>query len=477
MCVSLQIFPSKEIEPFGPRQVARVQDLCYGIHFETWRFLVLFFSSEDVNVPTKTLMKFEFIIGGRRTNVQTRLVLAVPGACHHGDVVFRPDWQKSISPGGVWCLLRWTCCFRVMATVHVARRHTLISCKVTRITPSARLLPRVLAKRSYRQAHILSQVTVHHFKPGDECEHRGRPSGWFAVLAVFVAFAGLSLRCQGLKELPKPSVNAVDLARAVAIWNTCCFHWKVNFPFDMLRGKIDEAFWSDNPYLIVMMQYRFQSALEAWWTACPAWASSIKVLRVFSVLLLPGWLIIVKIVCWGLQTSHWLEITVEEGLYTIVTVFLVLRCTSPRMFGQRLLRKVGRQFLVSLFIGLCKPPLLFASSPINCIYSIVISPFKGNPIRCQAQQFARFSILLLFLLRIIYIIYSFLPIWLFQIGFCGYWLLRTSIGQFGWICKKFVWLESWGCSGLSFRGSYPQPLFFIGPTWLLGHSSRMPAIF
>lgn len=74
------------------------------------------------------------------------------------------------------------------------------------------------------------------------------------------------------------------------------------------------------------------------------------------------------------RTSLRIVSSVQEGLYSIITVFLVLRCTSSKMFGQRLMRKVGRQFVVMLFIDLWRPVLLFASSPVNCIQDAIRHP-------------------------------------------------------------------------------------------------------
>eukprot|EP00435_Cladocopium_sp_Y103_P006364 s1957_g2.t1 len=56
-----------------------------------------------------------------------------------------------------------------------------------------------------------------------------------------------------------------------------------------------------------------------------------------------------------------------QGLYSIITIYLVLSCDSLAMLGKRLLRKVGRQFLVTLFASIWMPWMFYASSPMNCI--------------------------------------------------------------------------------------------------------------
>lgn len=72
------------------------------------------------------------------------------------------------------------------------------------------------------------------------------------------------------------------------------------------------------------------------------------------------------------------------------------------MFGQRLLRKVGRQFLTSLFISLCTPQLLFPSSPTNCIQSIAQHPIQRDPIGCRAEL-ARFSMCVALVSWVLYV--------------------------------------------------------------------------
>ncbi|CAK9036243.1 unnamed protein product [Durusdinium trenchii] len=249
--------------------------------------------------------------GGVRTNVRNRLILAVPGACTHGDVLFR-------------------------------------------------LLPRILSKRSHGQAHILSEVTLHHFKPGDKCEHHGQPGHrWSVGVACFLMLFPSLLKCFRLdgvqtKQPQRPTEKAehaenasigVDIVRAIAIWNTCCFHWQMKFPFDTIRETVDHFLWPDDPSLKAMLRYRLHSALE--------------------------------------------------GLYSIITVFLVLRCTSSKMFGQRLMRKVGRQFVVMLFIDLWRPVLLFASSPVNCIQDAIRHPTEdliGSVVRIATASHFNWAI-------------------------------------------------------------------------------------
>lgn len=63
-----------------------------------------------------------------------------------------------------------------------------------------------------------------------------------------------------------------------------------------------------------------------------------------------------------------------EGLYVMITLFLVLQCNSWKMFCQRLVRKVGRQLVVMYFIASTLPLLLYTSSPMNCLQEPTLNP-------------------------------------------------------------------------------------------------------
>ena len=149
----------------------------------------------------------------------------------------------------------------------------------------------------------------------------------------------------------------------------------------------------------------FGQTILAWLKWCTVdfrqpWKLAGTIINVFKTCCVLSFLVYWLLFVLGALNFTEISSTIEEGLYTIIAVFLVLRCTSPRMFGQRLLRKVGRQFLTSLFISLCTPQLLFPSSPTNCIQSIANHPIQKDPISCQTEEFARFSLcVLLWFLR------------------------------------------------------------------------------
>ena len=79
------------------------------------------------------------------------------------------------------------------------------------------------------------------------------------------------------------------------------------------------------------------------------------------------------------QVSHTLRFcrmffSSQEGLYVMITLFLVLQCRSWKMFCQRLVRKVGRQLVVMYFIASALPLRLYTSSPMNCLQEPTLNP-------------------------------------------------------------------------------------------------------
>lgn len=57
----------------------------------------------------------------------------------------------------------------------------------------------------------------------------------------------------------------------------------------------------------------------------------------------------------------------KEGLYVMISLFLVLQCNSWQMLCQRFLRKVGRQLVLTYFVACILPPLVYTDSPMNCL--------------------------------------------------------------------------------------------------------------
>ena len=216
---------------------------------------------------------------------ENQLILAVPGACTNGDVAFR-------------------------------------------------ILPHVMHQRSgqAQENYGINKVRLHHFVPGESCEHDGRPDV-FPILAICMFLCTLPrllLRGLGAKNLGTNQrekmplsvdlpvdVDLVNLLRVLALWNTLCFHLGSSFPF----------------------------------------SSFAEFLRCS---LLPKDNTLKDVFLWRMQT-------LLQGLFVINTIFLVLQCQGWTMFCKRLLRKVGRQLVVLYSIGVFAPMILYTSSPINCI--------------------------------------------------------------------------------------------------------------
>eukprot|EP00435_Cladocopium_sp_Y103_P017898 s1711_g4.t1 len=222
----------------------------------------------------------------------SRLILAVPKACSNGDVAFR-------------------------------------------------VLPHVVSQRSQSGEVRLAEVRLHHFEPGDPCEHRGRPEPAPILLTSLVLLMlprlwrpfvpRLPAVANGLQhsngkqhpETNQTALDAVNLIRVVALWHTCCVHWEMQFPFKSFCKWLARSWWADEE-LEDMLQVRLQTSLE--------------------------------------------------GLYVMITLFLVLQCRSWKMFCQRLVRKVGRQLVVMYFIASVLPLLLYTSSPMNCLQEPTLNP-------------------------------------------------------------------------------------------------------
>eukprot|EP00434_Breviolum_minutum_P020880 symbB.v1.2.018418.t1/scaffold1470.1/size116919/1 len=205
---------------------------------------------------------------------ENHLILAVPGACSHGDVAFR-------------------------------------------------LIPLLIRERTAQNI----EVKLHQTLPDDECQHDGNPSIWpacaafaflFLVPKILEKFVFSSTKLSTL-TFSEPSVNAVDVVRAIAIWYSTFASFQSLFPS------------------------RLADAVN------------------------------------GPNDLHQLLLSCFQGLYGVVTVYLVLSCDSLPMFCKRLLRKVSRQFLVPLFAGLWMPTLFFTSSPMNCINRSSVTHLKSWP--------------------------------------------------------------------------------------------------
>ena len=93
-----------------------------------------------------------------------------------------------------------------------------------------------------------------------------------------------------------------------------------------------------------------------------------RVIQRYSALsaLAPNHSTFCSIFCWNFEP--------KEGLYVMITLFLVLQCHSWKMFCQRLVRKVGRQLVVMYFIASTLPLLLYTSSPMNCLQEPTLNP-------------------------------------------------------------------------------------------------------
>eukprot|EP00434_Breviolum_minutum_P026673 symbB.v1.2.023575.t1/scaffold2167.1/size87172/2 len=145
---------------------------------------------------------------------ENQLILAVPGVCTNGDVAFR-------------------------------------------------ILPHVVHQRSQRAHEIygINEVRLHHFVPGESCQHDGRPDP-FPILAVCMFLWTLprllmrgSAKGLGTREKMPLSVDLdlVNLFRLLALWNTLCVHFDISFPFasfaEFLRCSL---FPKDNTYILRM---------------------------------------------------------------------------------------------------------------------------------------------------------------------------------------------------------------------------------
>ena len=183
-----------------------------------------------------------------------------------------------------------------------------------------RILPDVVARRSNRELRV-EEVRLRRVSPGDACEQRGRPNvrrtmlTSLALLVPRLVWAAWGSSCQ--PHTNPVSLDAVDLFRVMAVWNTCCFHWEMAFPFKSFSHLFRSTLWPKKPSLDDLLQVRLQTCME--------------------------------------------------GLYVMISLFLVLQCNSWQMLCQRLLRKVGRQLVVMYFIASVLPLLLHTPSPMNCL--------------------------------------------------------------------------------------------------------------
>jgi len=186
-----------------------------------------------------------------------------------------------------------------------------------------RLLPRIFRKRTRGVGLILSKVSLQQVEPGHACERAFQPSmlppAALSLLLLILPRLIISwwrpakdtscIRCgtgdgERVGQAGSSGVVAADLTRAVALFYLIC---------------VDDG--------------------NEW----PLW-------RVAQLL--------------GLERQDILRL---ESLHFVLTVYFLGSCKGVIAFAGRLLRKVGRQVLVALFLRVWLPCAVFAPSPLNCL--------------------------------------------------------------------------------------------------------------